>query len=281
LARLKKEFLELLEKDLEFRYAVAGYLGLSELLKRLDLLAEEQVKLREEQVKIWEEIANIRKEQIKLSEEQVKLREDFHATLKRIESIEQEQVKLSEEQVKLREDFKELREEQTKLRGEQVKLSEELARLREDFNKMFEAVNLRFDKVELRLNRVERTLEKLTVDIEDEARSIVKHRIKEDLGLEMEIGSLILPDVELNIYGVLDDVCVIGEATVRGSPKTMKELLEKIELLKNKYPNKLRAKLIPIIYVCLPLPELIEEAKKKNVWLLKATKDYYKPSRLK
>lgn len=38
--KLKKEFLELLEKDLEFRYTVAGYLGLSEILKRLDRLEE-------------------------------------------------------------------------------------------------------------------------------------------------------------------------------------------------------------------------------------------------
>ncbi len=35
---LKRTFLELLEKDLEFRYAVAGYLGLSEVLKRLDAI---------------------------------------------------------------------------------------------------------------------------------------------------------------------------------------------------------------------------------------------------
>ncbi len=34
--RLKKRFLELLEKDPEFRYAVAGYIGLHEALKRLD-----------------------------------------------------------------------------------------------------------------------------------------------------------------------------------------------------------------------------------------------------
>ncbi len=33
---LREEFLELLEKDAEFRYAVAGYLGLSEILKRLE-----------------------------------------------------------------------------------------------------------------------------------------------------------------------------------------------------------------------------------------------------
>jgi hypothetical protein len=52
---LKREFLELLEKDLEFRYAVAGYLGLSEVLKRLDAIAEEQKNLRMEQVSLREE----------------------------------------------------------------------------------------------------------------------------------------------------------------------------------------------------------------------------------
>ena len=44
---LKKELLELLEKDVEFRYAVAGYLGLSEIMKRLDTIAEEQTKAQE------------------------------------------------------------------------------------------------------------------------------------------------------------------------------------------------------------------------------------------
>jgi len=38
---LKEEILEFLDKDREFRYAVAGYIGLSEILKRLDNLAEE------------------------------------------------------------------------------------------------------------------------------------------------------------------------------------------------------------------------------------------------
>ena len=66
---LKKQFLELLDKDLEFRYAVAGYLGLSEILKRLDNLSEEQIKLREEQTKIWQEIAGIKAEQTSLREE--------------------------------------------------------------------------------------------------------------------------------------------------------------------------------------------------------------------
>ena len=41
-AELKRRLLELLDKDEEFRYAVAGRLGLSEILKRLDKLEENQ-----------------------------------------------------------------------------------------------------------------------------------------------------------------------------------------------------------------------------------------------
>ena len=70
---LKKKILGLLDKDVEFRYAVAGYLGLSEILKKLDTLAEEQVRLREEQTKIWMEITKIWEEIKTIREEQTKL----------------------------------------------------------------------------------------------------------------------------------------------------------------------------------------------------------------
>jgi uncharacterized protein (UPF0335 family) len=58
--KLKKEFIELLERDEEFRYTVAGFLGLSETLKRLEKLEEGQSKLWEEVKKIWEEVRQIR-----------------------------------------------------------------------------------------------------------------------------------------------------------------------------------------------------------------------------
>jgi len=37
--------LDLLEKDAKFRYAVAGFLGISEMLKRLDKLEESTVRI--------------------------------------------------------------------------------------------------------------------------------------------------------------------------------------------------------------------------------------------
>lgn len=54
--KLKREILKLLKEDEEFRYAVAGFLGLDEILKRLDKHTEELIKLREEQIKLREDM---------------------------------------------------------------------------------------------------------------------------------------------------------------------------------------------------------------------------------
>ncbi len=64
--KLKREFIELLEKDLDFRYSVAGYLGFSEILKRLNRIGEGQNKLWEEVKKLWIEVKTIREDQRKL-----------------------------------------------------------------------------------------------------------------------------------------------------------------------------------------------------------------------
>ena len=184
---------------------------------------------------------------------------------------------MEEGQTKIWKELGRLSERSVKLEEGQNKLWSELARLREDFNNMFKVVNARFEVIETRLGRVERTLEKLTVDIEEEARSIIKYRLREDLGVDVELGTLTLPDVELNIYGVSEDLCVIGEATVRGGIKLLHELEKKMKVIERKYPDKLRRKVIPVIYASLPLPELIDGAKEMDVWLLKAQKDYHRP----
>jgi DNA repair exonuclease SbcCD ATPase subunit len=226
LESLKKQFLELLEKDLEFRYTVAGYLGLSEILRRLDKIAEEQVRLREEQTRLTGE-------QIELRKEQTRLREDFNKILLRIEKMEER----------------------------------------------MERIEDRMERIEGRLGRVERALEKLTIDVEDEAKSILKIKLRE-LGITLELTSLILPGLEINIYGASDDTCVIGEATVRAGPKLVDELLGKIEKLKTNYPNLLRKKVILVIYASLPMIELIEKSKEKGIWLLKATEEFFKPDKI-
>ncbi|MEM1973139.1 MAG: hypothetical protein QXW60_03355 [Nitrososphaerota archaeon] len=79
--KLRREFIELLEKDEEFRYTVAGYLGLSEILKELKNLREGQEKLWdnsnrlwESNNRLWEEVRSLRVGQEKLWEEMRRMR---------------------------------------------------------------------------------------------------------------------------------------------------------------------------------------------------------------
>jgi len=98
-AELKERILRLLEKDREFRYAVAGLIGLDEVLKRLDR-HEEQL------VKIWERLAKIDEEIARLWSEVAKLREDM---AKGFERHDRELAALREGQKKTWEEIEKLR----------------------------------------------------------------------------------------------------------------------------------------------------------------------------
>jgi len=90
---LKEEFLDLLERDRSFRYAIAGLIGIEEVLRRLDKHEEELVRLREDMVagfrrhdeileKHAQEIAKLREDMVagfrRHDEEIAKLREDMN-----------------------------------------------------------------------------------------------------------------------------------------------------------------------------------------------------------
>jgi len=70
-SELKSKILKLLKEDEEFRYAVAGLIGLEEILKRLDRHEAELVKLRED-------IKELRENMNKLREDMNRLREDMN-----------------------------------------------------------------------------------------------------------------------------------------------------------------------------------------------------------
>ena len=259
LAELKRRFLRLLDEDVEFRYTVAGYLGLSELLKRLDGIEAEQLRLREEMAQMREEMVHMREEMKQMREEQIRLGK--------------EQIRLGEEQMRLREEMAKVHEEMARMR-------EEMIRMREEFDKRFETMRADFnrmlDMIDRRLTRVERTLEKLTLDIEEEARSIVAHRLRE-MGYEMVISPLMKPEVELDIYGATSELCVMGEASVRAGISVLRDLKRKLSIVEKRYPDLLRPKVLLIIYTSLAMPELVEEAEKEGIWVLKATEDIVAP----
>ncbi len=97
--RLKSRILRLLKEDEEFRYAVAGLIGLEEILRRLDR-HEEEVR------RIWQEIEKLREDMVKGFErhdrEIERLREDM---IKGFERHDRELQRLREDMDKLREDM--------------------------------------------------------------------------------------------------------------------------------------------------------------------------------
>jgi hypothetical protein len=118
---LKKKLLDLLREDEEFRLAVAGLLGYSEILKRLD-------RHEEEMRRIWESIE--------------RLRQDFLTFVKEQEKRWEENNRRWEESNKRWEENSRRWEEAYK-RFEAIE--DELRRLREDFNRAFESLSRRVD----------------------------------------------------------------------------------------------------------------------------------------
>ncbi|NHV06289.1 MAG: hypothetical protein HA495_03010 [Thaumarchaeota archaeon] len=192
--KLKEEFLELLDKDKEFRYTVAGYLGLSEILKRLDKLEEGQNKLWESQNKLWDEVRALRESQNKLWAE-----------------------------------VKDLRITQ---------------------------------------NRLVATLDRLTISVEEESLDVIRHRLKNELGLDIELNRIFINSMEINIYGAIGDIYVIGEATVRLGARLIGELEEKIEIIRRMKPDLVKTKMIKVVYTDYATPSALDLAREHNIWVL-------------
>ncbi|MEM1990205.1 MAG: DUF3782 domain-containing protein [Candidatus Bathyarchaeia archaeon] len=125
ISELKARFFALLREDVEFRYAVAGLLGLEEILRRLDRHEAELVRLREDFNKLREDFNRKAEEDSKrfaaIEAEIARLREDMNAGFKRHD---EEFTKVWGEIAKLREDmiagFRRHDEELAKLRADMI-----------------------------------------------------------------------------------------------------------------------------------------------------------------
>ncbi|MDT7886089.1 MAG: hypothetical protein RQ968_01795 [Thermoproteota archaeon] len=319
-SELKEKFLELLDKDKEFRYAVAAYLGLADILRRLDRFEEiqtkileeiremriEQNKLWENQNKMWEEIKGLRENQEKLWKNQEKLWENQNKILEEIKNLRENQEKLWENQNKMWEEIKALRENQERLWENQNKMWEnqnrmweEIKNLREGQQKLWEnqnriweeinktwkeikslreeqtkiwkeirSINERIEAIQEEQRRLSITVERLTISVEEEARDVISYRLIKELGIEIKLDRLFINDREINIYGAVGDICVIGEASVRIGPRIVREIEEKIELIRKYKPELLKPKLIKVIYADVVPPKVLELASKNNIWVL-------------
>lgn len=114
-SKLKERTIKLLKEDIEFRYTVAGLIGLDEILKRLDKHDEKFIEILKRLDKHEERFIQIFERLDRHEEELIRLREDMNKGF----------AKYDEEIRKLREDmitgFKRHDEELIKLREDMIK----------------------------------------------------------------------------------------------------------------------------------------------------------------
>lgn len=104
-----------------------------------------------------------------------------------------------------------LLESNNKLWENNNRLWEEVRGLREGQNKLWESNNRLWEEVRdmrITLNRVAVTLDRLTISVEEEALSFIRHRIRSDLGIEIELNRIFIDSREINIYGSSEDLSV-------------------------------------------------------------------------
>jgi len=94
--KLKREFIELLETDKEFRYTVAGYLGLSEVLRRMDRMEERMLALEERMLKLEERMLRVEENQERLWEAVKRLEENQERLWEAVKRLEENQRKFWE-----------------------------------------------------------------------------------------------------------------------------------------------------------------------------------------
>jgi len=276
LVELKSKVLKLLKEDEEFRYAVAGLIGLDEILKRLDHHEERMVKLEERMVKLEERMLKVEEELVRLREDMnkgferydkeiVKLREDMN---KGFERHNKEIAELRQEMNKLREDmnrgFERHDKEIAKLREDMIvgfkRHDEEFIRLREDMNKGFEIVTRHVDALGARWG----------IMAEEAFREGLRGVLEKELGLKVErwkeydeTGEVFgyPSDVEIDIT-IKDGKIILIEVTSHARASDIYHFKRKAEFYVKKTGNKPEKLMVVTLYI---EEKAIEASKKLGI----------------
>ncbi|MEM1779527.1 MAG: hypothetical protein QXU96_09240 [Ignisphaera sp.] len=232
--RLKKEFLKLLEEDEEFRYAVVGYLGISDLLKNLEKLSENQNRL-------WEEVKALREDVVKLWENQNRLWEEVKA----------------------------LREDVVKLWENQNRLWEEVKALKKDFgvfDKHLTSLEKRIDRLEKGMGSLAKavgtTLDHYTATfVEEILRSSGVPEDKIDVRVDVVLS---FKDIEREVDIFNRDPLVVGEVTtyiggIENAREELNKVLEDIKFVESMFNRKVFMALLAVENVSEDIAAFLEE----------------------
>ncbi len=294
--KLKEEIIKLLREDQEFRYAVAGLIGLEEILRRLDRHEQRLTELHEQQIKLWEgqqrlwesqqklwegEVKALREGQEKLWEGQKKLWEGQEKLWEEVKALREGQEKLWEGQEKLWEEVKALREGQEKLWEGQEKLWEEVRNLRIGYNRLEESM-VHLEQAVAVLTQTQTELSKqvgklsetIGFGLEDIAKVVVPGWLQRHEGIKMmdEFTRRWVyvdgEEIEVNLYGegIKDGkkLVIIGEAKSR----IYRHEVEAFDEWATKLAKAFEEEVYKFMFGYLVHPSAEEEGRKRKITLI-------------
>ncbi len=148
---------------------------------------------------------------------------------------------------------------------------------KEDLAREIGRIERRLEGIEGRLLRVERTIERFGLSLEDEARLVVGWLL-ERRGRPIPLSALRLDgDYEFDVYGSDGEVTVVGEAKVRCGPNDVARLDERVGEAARLRPQVFQGRLVKVLYCMAAMPRTAEEAEKRGVWLVEATRERTTP----
>ncbi len=234
LSELKRKISKLLEEDEEFRYFVASKVGLLEILDRFR-------KYDEKFNEILKEIRELRRQ------------------------ANEHDRKFNEILARLDEHDRKFNEIVARLDEHDRKFNEIVARLDEHDRK--------FNEIMKEIRDIRIVVDRLAISLEEEASEVVSYFLRNKHGIDVDLGVLHDRDIEVNIYGAVDDLCIIGEVAVRIGIAKVRELIKKVKYLVKMKPDYLRSNVVLVLYGARAMPGVVDEAKKYGIWVVTATKE--------
>ena len=270
---LKEEFLSLLERDREFRYAVIGLLGLEDLRSSVKTLANAIAELTEIQRKSEERLGRLEEKVNGLSESIARLANAQMRAEERLGRLEEAHVRLEESMTRLAKvqsgtigRLGKLEEAMIRLIDAQKRIEERLGRLEESHIKLID----RFKGLSREMGRLSETM---GFSLEDIARVVVPGWLYRHEGIVVKdlvrkFFYIEGTEIEVNLYGEGirngKRIIILGKVKSRIYRSDVEKFYESAKRI----AKAVREHIYPLMFAFYIHPSAEEEARVRGIRLI-------------